>query len=723
MKWRGPDGGKWENLRHEVQEELLAQKPVWSFVFRTVAACFLAMAAAMHFHLDQPATSVLTVLIVMQPHSGAVLAKSAFRIIGTLAGCSAVLALFALFPQQRILLLLGLALWVGLCTAGAARLRNFQSYGFVLAGYTACIVGFPASENPQAIFAIATARVSEVLLGILCSAVMVEAAFSHRSQKDLLALSSQYFLQFGQFILATLTKRDAHEDVRAHYLRLIAGVSRLEMHSANAFFEAQESRVQYGALHSFTVNLMAASSSFRAFYHCLERLRRVEHHPAVASVDALLVHLAGVLNIGGQPARSPGQALHLARHLHDERSHLNERLLTFRSTHSFDERQALDFDSLSSLLRIFLHDMHACMLSYAAITSPRHATLLERVRFVPKTDILTALAAGLRAVVALLVVASFWIVSGWPSGGTATTFAAVLCALFASSPSPTRAVWNMGKGALLGAVSAVVCAFFILPLLDGFLLLCAGLLPFLMVGPWLASKPATAGMGGGYNIMLTGLIGPALVAQIIPDAVFNSVLARLFAMGVAGAIFATLLPSGGMWWKQRLLTGLCHSAVKAVTSRVATALERFESGTHDIVLQFTSNAATTPQEHAVMLEWAFIVSEIGRVTIALRRELRYFPLSPSLAADVRHVVGAITALFTAPDRERYECALSRLDTAIETLSTEMDTIEKDTRQHPRLRHMRALLHTARLTLIDTDRVWTRPRSIAFLPAPEVAHAA
>ena len=47
-----------------------------------------------------------------------------------------------------MLLFAGLALWVGLCTSGSALHRNAQSYVYVLAGYTACMIVLPAIEQP-----------------------------------------------------------------------------------------------------------------------------------------------------------------------------------------------------------------------------------------------------------------------------------------------------------------------------------------------------------------------------------------------------------------------------------------------------------------------------------------------------------------------------------------------------------------------------------------------
>ena len=99
----------------------------------------------MRLDLPQPRTAMTTVFIVMQPQSGMVLAKSFYRICGTLVGLVVMLvADQPVLAAARELFITATALWVGICTAGAARNRNFRSYGFVLAGYTAALIGIPA---------------------------------------------------------------------------------------------------------------------------------------------------------------------------------------------------------------------------------------------------------------------------------------------------------------------------------------------------------------------------------------------------------------------------------------------------------------------------------------------------------------------------------------------------------------------------------------------------
>lgn len=121
----------------------------WVYIFKVLAAAFITLWLAMRLELPQPRTAMITVFIVMQPQSGHVFAKSFYRVLGTLAGSAMMVALIAIFPQNTELFLPSLALWVGLCSAGAMRYRTFRAYGFVLAGYTAAMIGLPVLQHPD----------------------------------------------------------------------------------------------------------------------------------------------------------------------------------------------------------------------------------------------------------------------------------------------------------------------------------------------------------------------------------------------------------------------------------------------------------------------------------------------------------------------------------------------------------------------------------------------
>jgi uncharacterized membrane protein YccC len=116
------------------------------FAAKTTASGLIALLVAFTFNLDEPYWALLTVFIVAQPRqSGQVLAKSFYRIVGTVIGAAVALLFVSLFAQERVLFLGALALWIGLCAFGSQYARNFAAYSFVLSGYTVAIVGIPGA--------------------------------------------------------------------------------------------------------------------------------------------------------------------------------------------------------------------------------------------------------------------------------------------------------------------------------------------------------------------------------------------------------------------------------------------------------------------------------------------------------------------------------------------------------------------------------------------------
>src|SRR5258706_8297174 len=173
---------------------------VWLFVFKTLLAYYITGWLAMRFSLSQPSTAMLTTIIVANRQSGRVLAKSFYRCIGTLVGAGVALLIVSLFPQERVLYLVTLSLWIGACAGGATLYRNFTSYAFVLSGYTAAIVAVPVIDTPLGAFDSAVMRVSEVLLGGLVSGVVRDPVFINPLPDVLPPSAGEEFAHFTGFV-------------------------------------------------------------------------------------------------------------------------------------------------------------------------------------------------------------------------------------------------------------------------------------------------------------------------------------------------------------------------------------------------------------------------------------------------------------------------------------------------------------------------------------------
>src|SRR6478672_11221372 len=132
------------------------------FSVKSFAAAMLALYLALSIGLPRPFWAMLTAYVVASPLSGAVRSKAAYRVGGTLLGSVATVLLVPRLANAPELLALALACWVGVCLYISLHDRTPRSYVFMLAGYTAALIGFPAVGAPDTVFDVALARVEEI---------------------------------------------------------------------------------------------------------------------------------------------------------------------------------------------------------------------------------------------------------------------------------------------------------------------------------------------------------------------------------------------------------------------------------------------------------------------------------------------------------------------------------------------------------------------------------
>ena len=160
-------------LWHGKLRWLLAPSPAdMVFALRTSLAAALSLLSAMWRELDSPQWAPLTVWVVAQSSRGESLSKARWRVVGTLIGCAAAVALIAAFPQAPGLFFPGLALWIGLCCGCATFFDGYRSYGLLVTSFTSAIVATGAITAPDDVFNIAMSRGSYIILGIVCEATL-----------------------------------------------------------------------------------------------------------------------------------------------------------------------------------------------------------------------------------------------------------------------------------------------------------------------------------------------------------------------------------------------------------------------------------------------------------------------------------------------------------------------------------------------------------------------
>ena len=107
----------------------------WTFAIRVWLAMVLALFVSFWLQLEAPASAALTVGILAEPTRGQALDKAGFRLLGTIVGVAASIAITGLFSQERDPILVAFAVWIGICVFAANLLDGYRAYAAVLSGY------------------------------------------------------------------------------------------------------------------------------------------------------------------------------------------------------------------------------------------------------------------------------------------------------------------------------------------------------------------------------------------------------------------------------------------------------------------------------------------------------------------------------------------------------------------------------------------------------------
>ncbi|MFP6831237.1 MAG: FUSC family protein [Pseudomonas sp.] len=699
----------------------------WVYIFKVLIAAFLTLWLAMRLELPQPRTAMITVFIVMQPQSGQVFAKSFYRFLGTLAGSAMMVTLIALFAQNTELFLGSLAIWVGICSAGAARCRNFRAYGFVLAGYTAAMVGLPALAHPDGAFMAAVWRVLEISLGILCSTLVSAAILPQTASAAMRNALYQRFGVFALFVTDGLRGRSKAESFEASNVRFIAEAVGLEGLRSVTVFEDPHMRRRNGRLSRLNSEFMGITTRFNALHQLLERLRGNGEEHVVAAIRPGLQDLAEVLDGFSGRALTTPDAARLATALASYKEGLPARVRSlraiFQETEPSDAEQ-LDFHTAYELLYRFVDDLHSYAQTHASLADHRHERERWDEPFTPQTNWWAAAASGIRASFILVVLGSYWVATAWPSGATMTLIAAATVGLSAATPNPKRMAFQMACGTFLGALIGFVEMFFIFPWIDGFPLLCVMLAPVIVLGSFLTSRPQYAGVGLGLLIFFSTGSVPDNLTIYNPYTFINDYIAMVMGMLVCAAAGAIILPPNSRWLWKRLEQDLRGQVVYAISGKLKGLASSFESRTRDLLHQAYGLAAGQPKVQKNLLRWMFVVLEVGHAIIELRKEQAILPVHPAYAESqpwrqaIRVMGRALVRLFLQPNASNLERALVAVDHAISRVAATDEPFAPhfDTSA---LRRVKSYLHFIRTSLLDPQS----PLAAYAIAKPEgLAHA-
>lgn len=470
------------------------------FALKTFIAGMLALFVSFELDLINPMWSIGTVLIIANPYSGMVSSKCVYRVVGTIGGAVIALTLTPHLINTPWIFTVVLSLWVGFALYVSLLDRTPRSYAFMLAGYSTAMIVFNAITyiDQYNIFDIALARVIEISIGVISSAVVsatilpmhIGSAIKQRVIKtlkdtenlfaNLLNIDSQ---QNNTQLLAAITR----DTTDIHALAVHLSYEKGELHGMTK--PLQEMLHQISMV---VANLVALSERIKQ----LKELRFIETH--AEKLQQLSAHVVQFLE---QKDLIVDENI---LQLPDEFESDFASLMESASTHQQVLVAAMKMD-----VRHFISNVLAVKVLWQRIQQgnkeiPDNITPMTTKYPSLHRDHGVAIRGGISAVLITFIVTGVWIVSGWKAGFMMAQMGAVTACILTALDNPVPVLRIFIWGSIASAVLVFVYAFGIFPHVTTFWELGLVLLPmFLFAVSMMANQMLMpVGMVLGINTMM-----------------------------------------------------------------------------------------------------------------------------------------------------------------------------------------------------------------------------
>ncbi|CDX39075.1 Fusaric acid resistance protein conserved region [Mesorhizobium sp. ORS 3359] len=623
----------WTRLKELVETSLsgLTQptRSDWIFALRTVSAGLIALLAAYALKLDHPQWAMMTVFIVAQPVAGMVLAKGFYRLLGTLAGGLAAIGITSLSGTNPWLLITVLALWVGICTLVSSLLRNPEAYGAALAGYTAMIISLPALGQPIVVVDLAIARCAEIVLGILCAGVTSRLILPKLAADAIISRLKRSILDLAEYAGGAFSDGDP-ASLAALQRKLITDAQTLAEMRTYARLEAPSFAPRAHPVRRTIGQLLWALSAARAL------------HSHRAPKNAALIPMRRDLKaFVGELASTPGALDDTGPWV----ARLDAIASKAREVPSLpDDTGATNAaeDKVGTITRLtiagdFAEALKQVLDGLDALRSPVSRKSNERSQpaLVVHRDYQAAWRNAVRAALATLLVAVFWLTTKWSEAAGTVILVAVVSSLFATRPDPVQSAWGFFTGTLIALPFAFLVGQVALPALPGFGWFTLFVVPILVPAALGMANPRHVGVATAFAINFLAFLSPHQQMIYDPGPFFAGSASILVGILIAIGVFIVVLPADPWVTVERISQAMREDMARLCLHERIPRRSAFESLAYDRINQLMPQVQRTGRRGDPILG-----GSIAAVTVALEvLRLRHAQLDSAVPRETVESIG------------------------------------------------------------------------------------
>ncbi|TPL51736.1 FUSC family protein [Mesorhizobium sp. B2-4-6] len=606
----------WTRLKELVETPLsgLTQptRSDWIFALRTVSAGLIALLVAYALKLDHPQWAMMTVFIVAQPVAGMVLAKGFYRLLGTLAGGLAAVGITSLFGANPWLLVSVLALWIGVCTLVSSLLRNPEAYGAALAGYTAMIISLPALGQPHIVVDLAIARCAEIALGIVCAGVTSRLILPKLAADAIISRLKRSILDLAEYAGGAFSNGDP-ASLAALQRKLITDAQTLAEMRTYARLEAPSFATRAHPVRRTIGQLLWALSAARAL-HSHRRPKNAALIPMRSELKAFVGELSatpGALDDTGPWVARLDAIASKAREMPD--------LPNDNGSNDTAEEKVGTITRLT-IAGDFAEALKQVMRGLDALRSPVSRKSSERGQpaLVVHRDYQAAWRNAVRAALATLLVAVFWLTTKWSEAAGTVILVAVVSSLFAARPDPVQSAWGFFTGTLIALPFAFLVGQVALPALPGFGWFTLFVVPILVPAALGMANPRHVGVATAFAINFLAFLSPHQQMIYDPGPFFAGSASILVGILIAIGVFIVVLPADPWVTVERISQAMREDLARLCLHERIPRRSAFESLAYDRINQLMPQVQQTRRKGDPILGGSISAVTVGLEVLRLR---------------------------------------------------------------------------------------------------------
>lgn len=492
------------------------------FALRTAMASSVALFVAYLIGLEHPSWAAMSVWAASQPGRGMLLEKSLYRMAGSVVGVLFGLVLVWGCGDNGYALLLGLSLWLGLCTGAGNIIHGLTSYLTLLSGYSASLVVLLSAASNQTIVALGADRLLTVLVGVV-TALITGLLFTPRDEHDALVWRLR---QLTISVIEAVYHRSLGKTAKQPFEQLLLEAAQLEE-----------------ALEPFAAGSLRSRHAVRTIRAMLFAHVSILKQLALANTPATNLAFSEHLGRAIQAHENPSPIPSVLQHLKNAADTCNEPLLQqglYELVQAFTQRQAFHQNDRETLRcgggRLLLH---------RDWTSAGQAML--------RTSTLTLLAGAA------------WAVTSSPIAAYVLLGTTVMVTLFSTFDNPAMVMKPIITWQMVAVAANALCQLLLWPLVDQHWQMYALMLPFTtLVAFPMAHRRLMAG-SLDYVMILLLLSQPHKAVNADPLQVLSMGLAVVAGPVLALLAFKLIYPTS-LQRRQQLLKRAMWQSLSALSS-------------------------------------------------------------------------------------------------------------------------------------------------------------